>query len=96
MYFKIRKTTPLKKLMEAYCEKQGIMMGSTRFMFEDKRLNPVQTAEQVDSSRQLPNIRPASKMTILLKLIMSKLEGANSWAVHIGASRIHWLHGIVY
>lgn len=33
--------------MEAYCDKQGIAMGSTRFMFEDKRLNPGQTAEQV-------------------------------------------------
>lgn len=33
--------------MDAYCEKQGISANSTRFMFEDKRLNPAQTAEQV-------------------------------------------------
>ncbi len=32
--------------MEAYCDKQGIAMNSTRFMFEDRRLNPAQTAEQ--------------------------------------------------
>ena len=47
VYFKIRKTTPLRKLMEAYCDKQGVAMGSTRFMFDEKRLNPSQTAEQV-------------------------------------------------
>lgn len=47
VYFKIRKTTPLKKLMEAYCDKQGIAFGSTRFMFDEKRLNPSDTAEQV-------------------------------------------------
>lgn len=52
MYFKIRKTTPLRKLMEAYCDKQGIAMNSTRFMFEDKRLNPTQTAEQVRAARR--------------------------------------------
>lgn len=33
--------------MDTYCEKQGISPNSTRFMFEDKRLNPMQTAEQV-------------------------------------------------
>jgi small ubiquitin-related modifier len=48
VYFKIRKTTPLKKLMEAYCDKQGIAIGSTRFMFDEKRLNAAQTAEQVN------------------------------------------------
>jgi small ubiquitin-related modifier len=46
VYFKIRKTTPLRKLMTAYCEKQGIALNSTRFMFDDKRLNPEHTAEQ--------------------------------------------------
>lgn len=51
VYFKIRKTTPLRKLMEAYCDKQGVAMGSTRFMFDEKRLNPSQTAEQVGGLR---------------------------------------------
>lgn len=33
--------------MESYCEKQGVSVGSTRFMFEDKRLNASHTAEEV-------------------------------------------------
>jgi len=33
--------------MESYCEKQGVSVGSTRFMFEDKRLNASHTADQV-------------------------------------------------
>lgn len=47
VYFKIRKSTPLMKLMNAYCEKQGISYGTARFTFDDKRLDPKQTAEQV-------------------------------------------------
>ena len=39
--------------MEAYCDKQGIAFGSTRFMFDEKRLNPSDTAEQVFFLRAL-------------------------------------------
>ena len=45
VYFKIKRTTVLRKLMEAYCKKQGIAMSSVRFLYDgaiiDKEKNPV-------------------------------------------------------
>lgn len=34
MYFKIKTTTILKKLFDAYCKKQGISRQSVRFLFD--------------------------------------------------------------
>ena len=40
---------PLKKLFDAYCERQGLAANSIRFQFDEKRLNPTQTPEQVST-----------------------------------------------
>eukprot|EP00013_Stygamoeba_regulata_P026767 CAMPEP_0177651460 /NCGR_PEP_ID=MMETSP0447-20121125/12560_1 /TAXON_ID=0 /ORGANISM="Stygamoeba regulata, Strain BSH-02190019" /LENGTH=86 /DNA_ID=CAMNT_0019154543 /DNA_START=46 /DNA_END=306 /DNA_ORIENTATION=+ len=45
VFFKIKKTTPLKKLMEAFCTRQGVSMGTIRFIHEGRRLNPEDTPE---------------------------------------------------
>ncbi|XP_071950663.1 small ubiquitin-related modifier 2-like [Antedon mediterranea] len=37
--FKIKKTTPLKKLMNTFAERQGLNINSIRFMFEGSRIN---------------------------------------------------------
>jgi hypothetical protein len=34
VFFKIKKTTQLKKLMEAYCERNSLDMKSVRFLFD--------------------------------------------------------------
>jgi small ubiquitin-related modifier len=47
IYFKIKKTTPLRKLMDTYCEKQGKQQNTVRFNFDGMRLNANQTPEQV-------------------------------------------------
>jgi hypothetical protein len=43
VYFKIKHSTPLKKLMEAYCEKQGKQLNSVRFLFDGNRVQPTDT-----------------------------------------------------
>eukprot|EP00339_Tiarina_fusa_P004581 CAMPEP_0117042784 /NCGR_PEP_ID=MMETSP0472-20121206/29773_1 /TAXON_ID=693140 ORGANISM="Tiarina fusus, Strain LIS" /NCGR_SAMPLE_ID=MMETSP0472 /ASSEMBLY_ACC=CAM_ASM_000603 /LENGTH=111 /DNA_ID=CAMNT_0004754117 /DNA_START=19 /DNA_END=354 /DNA_ORIENTATION=- len=48
VYFKIRKTTPMKKLMGAYCERQGVAMDSIRFLFNGQRIQPEQDPSQLD------------------------------------------------
>merc|ERR1712039_489975 len=48
VYFKIRKTTPMKKLMGAYCERQGVTMDSIRFLFNGQRIQPEQDPSQLD------------------------------------------------
>merc|ERR1712039_908726 len=48
VYFKIRKTTPMKKLMGAYCERQGVSLDSIRFLFNGQRIQPEQDPSVLD------------------------------------------------
>eukprot|EP00485_Elphidium_margaritaceum_P003638 CAMPEP_0202700810 /NCGR_PEP_ID=MMETSP1385-20130828/13972_1 /ASSEMBLY_ACC=CAM_ASM_000861 /TAXON_ID=933848 /ORGANISM="Elphidium margaritaceum" /LENGTH=109 /DNA_ID=CAMNT_0049358081 /DNA_START=149 /DNA_END=478 /DNA_ORIENTATION=- len=38
VYFKVKKTTKLKKLMDAYCARVGKEAGSIRFLFDGERI----------------------------------------------------------
>ncbi|KAI6656978.1 Small ubiquitin-related modifier 3 [Oopsacas minuta] len=37
--FKIKRRTPLKKLMTAYCDRMGKQLNSLRFVFDGNRIN---------------------------------------------------------
>ncbi|KXN67562.1 putative ubiquitin [Conidiobolus coronatus NRRL 28638] len=41
--FKIKRSTPLKKLMDAYCDKQGKSPSSVRFLYDGDRVQPADT-----------------------------------------------------
>ncbi len=45
--FKIKKQTPLRKLIEAYCSRQGLDMNSIRFLYDGNRIQPDQTPKEV-------------------------------------------------
>eukprot|EP01120_Amphizonella_sp_Union-15-10_P015706 TRINITY_DN8124_c0_g2_i1.p1 TRINITY_DN8124_c0_g2~~TRINITY_DN8124_c0_g2_i1.p1 ORF type:complete len:103 (-),score=28.06 TRINITY_DN8124_c0_g2_i1:108-386(-) len=45
--FKIKNSTPLRKLMEAYCQRQAIEPNSIRFLFDGNRLREDQTPEEL-------------------------------------------------
>ncbi|CAD0097532.1 unnamed protein product [Aureobasidium mustum] len=49
VYFKIKRTTQLKKLMDAFCERQGKAPTSVRFLFDGQRVNPTDNPETVSS-----------------------------------------------
>tara|TARA_B110001452_G_scaffold176144_1_gene147718 strand:+ start:579 stop:929 length:351 start_codon:yes stop_codon:yes gene_type:complete len=51
IYFKCKQTTPLQKLMHAFCNRQGVTMGSVRFLFDGNRINETQTPSQVRARR---------------------------------------------
>jgi len=38
VFFKIKRTTPLKKLMDAFCDRQGKDPRSVRFLFDGSRV----------------------------------------------------------
>lgn len=40
VFFKIKRTTQLKKLMDAFCERQGKSPQSVRFLFDGTRVQP--------------------------------------------------------
>lgn len=46
--FKIKRTTYLKKLMDAYCARMGTSSGSYRFLFDGHRINDDDTPESLD------------------------------------------------
>lgn len=48
VHFKIKKNTPLRKLMSAYCERTGVKLGSMRFRFDGSAINETDTPSQLD------------------------------------------------
>eukprot|EP01016_Furgasonia_blochmanni_P011665 TRINITY_DN1537_c0_g1_i2.p1 TRINITY_DN1537_c0_g1~~TRINITY_DN1537_c0_g1_i2.p1 ORF type:complete len:188 (+),score=13.31 TRINITY_DN1537_c0_g1_i2:65-628(+) len=47
VFFRIRKTTQLKKLMDAYCQRQSVSFQNVRFLFDGERISDTQTPEQL-------------------------------------------------
>ena len=47
VFFKIKRTTQLKKLMDAFCERQGKSVQSCRFLYDGTRVNPTDNPEIV-------------------------------------------------
>lgn len=47
VFFKIKRTTQLKKLMDAFCERQGKTPSSVRFLFDGQRVNPGDNPDSV-------------------------------------------------
>ncbi|KAL5012155.1 hypothetical protein ScPMuIL_010706 [Solemya velum] len=43
VHFKIKKNTPLRKLMSAYCDRAGLKMGAVRFRFDGNPINETDT-----------------------------------------------------
>jgi len=48
VFFKIKRTTALKKLMNAFCERQGKALSSVRFLFDGERVQPEDSPESLD------------------------------------------------
>ncbi|KAI6792707.1 hypothetical protein KC361_g6578 [Hortaea werneckii] len=48
VFFKIKRTTQLKKLMDAFCERQGKDIRSCRFLFDGTRVNPTDNPETLE------------------------------------------------
>lgn len=47
VFFKISKTTTMKKLMDTYCKKLGVMPNSFRFLFNGERLKDDDTPQSL-------------------------------------------------
>ncbi|XP_065053774.1 small ubiquitin-related modifier 1-like [Rhopilema esculentum] len=48
VHFKIKRTTQLKKLKTAYCDRQGIPHNSVRFLFDGQRITDDTTPKQLE------------------------------------------------
>jgi small ubiquitin-related modifier len=61
VFFKIKRTTQLKKLMDAFCERQGKTPASVRFLFDGQRVNPTDNPETVSLAREYAQRRCIGK-----------------------------------
>jgi len=48
VFFKIKRTTQLKKLMDAFCDRQGKMPSTVRFLFDGQRVNATDSPDSLD------------------------------------------------
>ncbi|KAI9839906.1 MAG: hypothetical protein M1819_000098 [Sarea resinae] len=48
VFFKIKRTTALKKLMDAFCERQGKSPSTVRFLFDGTRVQPSDSPDTLD------------------------------------------------
>ncbi|KAF9359287.1 hypothetical protein BGX26_012667 [Mortierella sp. AD094] len=48
VFFKIKRSTQLKKLMEAYCDRQGKAVTSVRFLYDGERIQPTNTPNELE------------------------------------------------
>lgn len=46
--FKIKKHTPLRKLMQAYCDRQGLTLATIRFRFDGQAVNETDTPSKLE------------------------------------------------
>ncbi|NXX08753.1 SUMO2 protein, partial [Larus smithsonianus] len=54
--FKIKRHTPLSKLMKAYCERQGLSMRQIRFRFDGQPINETDTPAQVNNRSKIKEL----------------------------------------
>jgi len=48
IYFKVKKTTQFRKVIQAYCKKVGSEPDSVRFLFDGQRIRPDQTPAELN------------------------------------------------
>ncbi|KAI5964596.1 SMT3 [Candida pseudojiufengensis] len=48
IFFKIKRNTPMKRLMEAFCKRQGKDLNSLRFLIDGVRVEPNNTPDDLD------------------------------------------------
>ncbi|KAI4108040.1 MAG: hypothetical protein L6R37_001322 [Teloschistes peruensis] len=48
VFFKIKRTTALSKLMNAFCERQGKNLSTVRFLFDGARVNPTDSPDSLE------------------------------------------------
>ena len=64
VFFKIKRTTALAKLMNAFCERQGKTMASVRFLFDGTRVQAADSPESVSIPRDFQTFRDISRMLL--------------------------------
>lgn len=95
VFFKIKRTTALKKLMDAFCDRQGKQPSSVRFLFDGARVNPTDSPDSVRHpfQRFLNLLRPSQRPYLFPLHISIRLH---SMKLTLFSSSWRWPMGILW
>jgi small ubiquitin-related modifier len=69
VFFKIKRTTQLGKLMNAFCDRQGKNITSVRFLFDGQRVQPQDNPDTVRIPLQL-SLQKRTRLALLLRHLL--------------------------
>ena len=90
VHFKIKRNTQLKKLMQAYCDRQGFQMNTIRFMFDGNHLGPETTPAEVSSTSS------STEHSLIFLFCQLEMEDDDTIEVFQQQTGGHWLGGLIY
>jgi len=82
VFFKIKRTTQLKKLMDAFCERQGKSFTSVRFLFDGTRVNPTDNPEMVSYAESCAKGSRTTSGRRTLTRIQLEMQDGDTLEVH--------------
>lgn len=86
VFFKIKRTTQLKKLMDVFCERQGKSPQTVRFMFDGQRVNATDNPDTVHTSSLLLGFNVLGSPTKCEQLEMQDGDTVEVYSEQIGGS----------
>ena len=48
VHFKIKRSTPMRKLIDAYCKRQGVASNNVRFLFDGENIKADDTPDKLE------------------------------------------------
>jgi hypothetical protein len=73
VFFKIKRTTQLGKLMNAFCDRQGKNITSVRFLFDGQRVQPQDNPDTVRIRMQI-SLQKRTQLALLLRHLLTMLH----------------------
>ncbi|MFQ6619489.1 hypothetical protein Gotur_001408, partial [Gossypium turneri] len=75
VFFRIKRSTQLKKLMNAYCDRQSVDFNSIAFLFDGRRLRGEQTPDELEmeDGDEIDAMLHQTGGTVLVDLVLSHL-----------------------
>lgn len=81
VFFKIKRSTALGKLMNAFCDRQGKNVNSVRFLFDGQRVTAQDTPDTVRSTRSF-QLKRRKHATLLLDPLLTSNSSTCRTATH--------------
>lgn len=89
VFFKIKRSTKLEKLMTAFCERQGKSITSVRFLFDGTRVQPTDTPDTVRPALFFFfSQRVVANMGLLTKDLRSQLDMADGDSLEVHQEQV--------